>query len=105
MADSQIDIKNMSRGYSADGVETYIQNIQSDFLKTARKDLLDTESVKDACDRLWAGRAKDNFKINFQKDAEHVADQMTALYVVLVGEINSILTAMAEHDRDLIEVK
>lgn len=105
MADNNVKVTNMAYGFDVAGVSQYLEDIKSGYLQEAHKALLATDPVKNKCDQLWEGKAKENFKKNFDKDAQHVAAQMVALYIALVGEINSIAQAMAEHDRDLIEVK
>jgi len=97
------EIGEMQYGYSTEGVSEYLEAIKSEALTNAKDAVKDISLIKTACDNNWEGKAKDNFKVNLQKDADHVADQFDALYNILVSEINSLNAAMANKDEELIE--
>ena len=97
-------IGEMEYGYDHSGVENYLSEIKADYIEKAKAALLNTSSIKATCDAEWEGKAKENFKVNLDKDAQHVADQFDTLYQILVSEIYSLEAAMTNKDETLIEV-
>lgn len=96
-------IGDLNYGYDAGGMQTYLDAIHADCIEAAKTAVKNTDGIKTVCDEHWEGKAKENFKINLDKDAAHVCDQFDALYNILVSEINSLQAAMANKDEELIE--
>lgn len=90
-------------GYDASGVEQYLEDIKSNYLDKAKEAVNDISAIQTCCENEWEGKARDNFVTNLTKDAAHVGEQFDTLYMVLVGEINSLKNAMANKDEELIE--
>ena len=96
-------IGNMQYGYDAAGVSNYLDEIKSIVLTEASDTVKDISKIKTVCETEWEGKAREQFLINLQKDANHVADQYNTLYNILISEINSVQAAMANKDESLIK--
>ena len=97
-------IADFSYGFDATGVDDYLTAIKADYIEKAKEAVLDISGITKVCDNEWEGQARENFKVNLKNDAQHVADQFDALYLMLRYEINSIATAMDEKDQKLIDI-
>ncbi len=96
------DFSSMEYGYNSDNVDTYLAAIKDTALQNAKSAILATNGIKTVCDDNWEGKAKENFKSNLDKDAQHIADQLDSLFNILNDEINSVQAAMANKDESLI---
>lgn len=99
------DFSSMEYGYNSDNVATYLDAIKNTALQNAKDAILATDNIKTVCDDNWEGKAKENFKSNLDKDAQHVANQLDSLFNILNDEINSVQAAMANKDESLISAE
>ena len=67
-------IKDLQYGFDVDGVEEYIKDIKSVVLTQAAEALDDLSDIKQACEKHWEGRARDDFLENVEKDKKHVKE-------------------------------
>lgn len=102
----EINISTFEYGFSASGVQDYLEQIKTVALTNA-KDAVNSKSALDpirtACEAHWEGKSRENFLTNLSKDADHVANQFDQLYNILESEINSVAAAMANKDEELIK--
>ena len=97
------DIGNLKFGTSTSGTEDYVELIRGIVLNEAAELIRDVSAIKSVCDDHWEGQAKENFKLNLQKHADHVADEFSHLFTTLENEVKGTNGVMIKNDENLIQ--
>ena len=97
------DIGNLKYGTSTSGTEEYVDLIRGIVLKDAAELIRNVKAIQSICDDHWEGKAKDNFKLNLQKHADHVADEFSHLFTTLENEVKGTNGVMIKNDENLIQ--
>lgn len=90
-------------GVNAQGLEEYIEDINSNVIEVAKNHLKDNEQMMfDALRKGWKGLSEARFEELFSKLRDKTQKQLEAAEAALKGELYSIANAWVEQDQNMI---
>ena len=96
-------ISEMEYGYSAPGIEKYLDEMRAIVLTEAATAVEDISEIEAACNANWEGPAKEDFIKQFKETAKYVAEQYEKLYNILQQEMHVTGASYANFDKDLFK--
>lgn len=101
-----LDINNASIGYSGDGIETALNNLNTRVIQDA-KNLMNSKfgKLEDAVNSAWVGESAETFKKNMRTDIETISKYLDETYETLRNEMYQMVNAMAEADKNSVQLR
>ena len=93
---------DVSQGISKQGMEEYIQNLQTDLLTKVNEKLEDTDAMAQAIARGWQGQSRDNFLDQFEKGIRTVQSDLKSEYSDLMMRLSELTRNYYEQDAKMV---
>lgn len=99
-----LTIGDMSHGFSQDGAETYLAELNAKAITETKNILGDTAEIQKALEAGWQGQAQINFMQNFNTAVIRIQAALDNCSNALHSEFSQITNAWIEQDSKMIDL-
>lgn len=99
-----LNIEGASLGYDANGVQSYINDINTNLVEEACTQLqTGLAGLRTATDQVWVGQSAETFKTNMEHDVDAICAAMRESREVLIAELKELANRMGQLDENLVQ--
>lgn len=97
-----LNINNLSIGFSGEGLANYKQELQISLLENTSEALNKTENVIAALDSGWSGQAKERFKEQLDASIVEIISDLQKEYSDLEAKFSQLEQSYYEQDQEML---
>ncbi len=99
-----LTIGDMSHGFSQEGAEAYLAELNAKAITETKNILGDTAEIQKALEAGWQGQAQINFMQNFNESVVKIQEALDNCSQALNSEFSQITNAWIEQDSKMIDL-